>query len=341
MNPWLLLLISLFFIKAQSAPIDLQTMAQDFVLETKRIEIPGYPYAFNPSLVRWRGFFLLSFKVIPDPKNSFNSHIGLVWLDEHFNPIGEVQLLDTRKGMREIPSRSEDARLIVIQGRLFMIYSDCTEPAISKGGFRVHLGEIDFNGTSFSILRPESLKQFEGETQNRREKNWVPFEYNGGMLLSYQLAPHLVMRPRMGTGRCETVSLSQSLPSWDWGELRGGTPALLDGAEYLAIFHTSMNIASAYSDGKVLSHYFMGAYTFSAHPPFEITRISPEPIVGKGFYEGALYKPYWKPVCVVFPGGLLLEGKTVWVAYGRQDHEVWIAKLDKQKLLQSLVPVAK
>lgn len=35
--------------------VNLEDNAQDFVLETKRIEIPGYPNAFNPSIVRWRG----------------------------------------------------------------------------------------------------------------------------------------------------------------------------------------------------------------------------------------------------------------------------------------------
>ena len=34
------------------AAIDLSIMKQDFVLDTKRIEIPGYPYVFNPSIVR-------------------------------------------------------------------------------------------------------------------------------------------------------------------------------------------------------------------------------------------------------------------------------------------------
>jgi predicted GH43/DUF377 family glycosyl hydrolase len=82
----------------------------------------------------------------------------------------------------------------------------------------------------------------------------------------------------------------------------------------------------------------MGAYTFSPEPPFEVTRISPSPIVGKNFYHGVTHRT-WKPLRVVFPGGFVSDEKHVWIVYGRQDHEVWAAKLDKQKLLQSLIPV--
>jgi predicted GH43/DUF377 family glycosyl hydrolase len=305
----------------------------------RRIEIPGHLGAFNPSIVRYRNRLLMSFKIIPDPKNSFHSRIGLIWLDDEFNPMGEAQLLDTRENLPSIPSRSEDARLIAIEDRLYMVYSDCTEPEVSKGGFRVYLAELDFDGRAFRVLHPECLCDFEGETRKRREKNWVPFEFDGKLLLAYSLAPHLIFRPLVGQGACETVCRSETASLWNWGEPRGGTPALMDDGEYLAFFHSSIEISSTYSAGEPILHYFMGAYTFSAEPPFQITRISPEPIVGEDFYRGPVYKPYWKPVRVVFPGGLLIDGPYVYVVYGRQDHEAWVAKLDKKKLLQSLAPL--
>ena len=93
------------------------------------------------------------------------------------------------------------------------------------------------------------------------------------------------------------------------------------------------------SNGQTMAHYFMGAYAFSLAPPFEITQISPEPIIGKGFYIGKVYNPYWKPVKVVFPCGFIFDDKYIWVAYGKQDHEIWIAKIDKNGLLKSLNPV--
>ncbi|MEI8125500.1 MAG: hypothetical protein WCG42_07080, partial [Parachlamydiaceae bacterium] len=88
------------------------------------------------------------------------------------------------------------------------------------------------------------------------------------------------------------------------------------------------------------NHYFMGAYTFQAEYPFAITGLSHYPIVHKSFYEGPMYKT-WKPLRVVFPSGFIVEGDDIWLLYGRQDHEVWVAKIDKTKLLLSLKPVQK
>lgn len=82
----------------------------------------------------------------------------------------------------------------------------------------------------------------------------------------------------------------------------------------------------------------MGAYTFKAEPPFDITGISPEPIIGKDFYHGPEYKT-WKPLLVVFPGGFVYDNDNIWVCYGKQDHEIWIVKLDRKGLFNSLTPV--
>lgn len=319
--------------------VDLEEKKQPFVLETKQIEIPGYPFAFNPSLIRWRGYLLLSFRVILDPKNSFNSEIGVVFLDETFSPASTPQLLQLRDDTSLSACRAEDARLILVEDQLYIVYSDNTESKVSRGGFRVYLAELHFNGEKFRVENREGLFFFEGESAKVREKNWTPFVYQDELLLAYSLSPHRIFRPLLGTQSCETLFQTDQKIEWDFGELRGGTPALLEEGQYLAFFHSSKEMQTSHSEGKKISHYFIGAYTFSASPPFSITHISPEPIIGPGFYEGIFYKPYWKPIRVVFPCGYISEKGMIYLAYGRQDHEVWIATLDKQALLQSLVPV--
>lgn len=335
--------------------IDLEEHTSSFVLGTHRIEIPGHPDAFNPSIIRWRGSLLLSFRIIqnnnPPSENNLHSssesNIGLVWLDNDFQPDSQPQLLDLHdnKFNKFSISRSEDARLIAIDERLYVIYSDNTSEVLTEGGFRMHIAEIDFDGESFIIQHIECIKDFEGENPCRREKNWIPFNYQGNLLFAYSLLPHRILYPylypaqNIGSGVCETIANTRSNVSWDWGELRGGTPAILiDPDHYLAIFHSSMNMTTLHSDGEDILHYFMGAYTFSSKPPFQITQASPEPIVGNGFYHGTVYKPYWKPVRVVFPCGILDEDGYIWVTYGRQDHEIWIMKMDKAGLLASLKP---
>ena len=310
------------------------------VLETKRIVLPDYPHAFNPSIIRWKGKLLLSFRVIPDAQHSFNSWLGLVWLNEEFIPVSKPQLLCLRSdGLDHEPTRAEDGRLIAVGERLYLIYSDNLDATVSAGGFRVYSAEIQCSEETFLVHNRECWSSFEQNNKKRREKNWVPFDYFAELLFAYSLAPHRILQPLPGTGHCDTFSCSQRYPDWGWGELRGGTPALYDGEKYLAFFHSAKLMASDYSKGKEIPHYFMGAYTFSPEPPFEIAHMSEEPIIAQEFYTGADYKPYWKPVQVVFPCGFIADDEFIWITYGRQDHEMWVAKLDKKKLYESLKSV--
>ena len=322
--------------------VDLEKNCQDFVVETKRIHIPSYPNAFNPSIIRWKERLWMTFRNIPDPKQSFTSHLGIVEIDEKFKVISTPQFFDlTPPGISfQIPSRAEDARLIVVGDDLYIIYSDNRDAVITKGGFRVYTAQLEYFEGKFYAKSIEVLKRYPGESQFVREKNWVPFVYQNELLLAYSLDPHLIFRPLPGLGECETFTQSNKLLSWKWGILRGGTPGLnIDGTQYFAFFHSSIKMKTIHSSGKEMLHYFVGAYTFSLEPPFEITQISPEPIIGKGFYTGEVYKPYWGSIRTVFPGGYIYDDEFIWVLYGRQDHEMWVAKIDRRGLFQSLVPV--
>lgn len=317
--------------------MDLEDRIQDFVLETKKIEVPGFPNAYNPSIIRWNGALLMSFKNIPDPKFSYNSHLHIIRLDDEFSAIGEAQLLDTRYADSTVPSRADDGRLVEVDGRLYIVYSDCKDEKMSRGGFRVYLAEIRQDSGHFYVVQNNGLFHFDGASQLVREKNWVPFDYEGKLLLAYSLEPHRIFLPHLGTTSCETFAESDRKILWDWGVLRGGTPALpLDETNYLSFFHSSKKVKSVHSSGEDVLHYVMGAYTFSRTPPFEITGISPEPIVGKNFYHGPIYKPYWHPVRVTFPCGFIMDENNIWISYGRQDHEAWVVKLDKKGLINSL-----
>lgn len=326
---------------------DLEEEMQDFVLETKKIEIPEFPYAFNPSIVLWHGHLLMSFREIGDPlevsplPSGGDSRIGLIWLDEQFNPIGIPQILSLKSANIKA-MQSEDARLITVGDHLYLIYSGNGNNIIDDEGFRMYVAELTFDGTHFSVLRNECLSQFEGRNKNKREKNWVPFAYDDKLYLSYSLKPHKILQPLLnGSKTC--LSICSSMPSivWEWGELRGGTPALpIDDNQYLAFFHSAKVLATVHSDYQEVPHYFMGAYLFSREAPFAIKQISPEPICGQGFYRGYSYVPYWHPVQVVFPCGFIFDEQFIWVAYGRQDHEMWIVKLDRQGLLESMIQVS-
>jgi predicted GH43/DUF377 family glycosyl hydrolase len=316
---------------------DLEEKLSDFVLETKQIKIPGFPDAFNPSIVRWGNSILMSFRTY-EPKTLATNKIGLVWLNENCDPIGPPQILKISNPDPFCVSKQQDPRLISVGDRLFVAYNNVLKCVPDKEIRRMLLAEVFFDGAHFFTGPSDCFVNFEGKRDDRSEKNWVPFTYQGEILLSYGIIPHRVFRPLYGESECETVASTLSSVKWDWGVLRGGTPALMEGDEFLAFFHSSKSMTTTQSKGKSIPHYFMGAYTFSPHPPFAITRMSARPIIGKNFYNGPAYKT-WKPLKVVFPGGFVSDDHHIWIAYGRQDHEIWMTKLSKKGLFKSLIPV--
>lgn len=317
-------------------PIDLNTMFQDFVLETKKISIEGHPFAFNPSIVRWQGSLLLSFRTY-NPITRSTNPFALVWLDEDFNPASTPQIFELPFKNPILASKQQDPRLVTVGDRLFVVYNNILENITEREMRRMYVSELFYDGSTFSATDPQGLTHFEGVNEMRYEKNWVPFDYNGKLHLGYSVTPHKIFQPILGTPTCKTVSTTEKGFKWNWGVPRGGTQAVLDGNHYLGFFHSWVDVPTLQSNGKKLTHYMMGAYTFESKPPFNILSVSPEPIVAEGFYDPPYYKT-WKPLRCVFPAGLVVDENYAWLAYGRQDHEMWIAKIDKKKLLKTLVP---
>ncbi len=335
---WLALLsLQLAFFLNLSAYPNLEQMSQDFFLETKKIDIPGYPTAFNPSVIRWNDSILMSFRA-RDPLTGSAHMVGFVWLDEDFNLISEAQLLDVSEINPYLPERLQDVRLITANGELYAIYNNVIGP-VQLEIRRMFIAKLCIDGSRFYFDSNHALLNFEGEGNFLREKNWTPFEYLGNILLAYSLEPHRILQPLQGTSSCKTIANSTAGIKWDWGQLRGGTPGFREGDEYLAFFHSSKEMSSVHSGGKKISHYFLGAYFFAAEPPFNITRMSPEPIIANDFYSGPKYQT-WKPLLAIFPCGYIRDNNFVWITYGKQDNEVWVVKLDKKGLMSSLINFA-
>jgi len=322
----------------ENGQLNLEKMSQKFVLETKEIKVPGFSLAFNPSIIRWKDSILLSFR-IRNEKGISTFEMGLVWLDKEFNPISIPQVLEVPPNELTSTIKHQDPRLVTIKDRLYIVYSNILDPVVGEGeNRRMFFAEVLFDGDRFFATTPSCLTNFEGEKKQRWEKNWAPFDYKGNLLLAYSILPHLIFYPHPILNRCDTIASSSGKIDWNWGILRGGTAPTLEEDQYLGFFHSCKNMPTIQSNGKNITHYFFGAYTFSAEPPFNITQISPKPILAKTFYTGPFYNT-WKPLRVVFPCGHISDEKFVWVAYGKQDHECWVAKLDKKQLMKSLIPV--
>jgi predicted GH43/DUF377 family glycosyl hydrolase len=247
----------------------------------------------------------------------------------------------------------QDPRFIQVdENRLFVAYTNRFGHVVRMG-----MAEVVLN-TDTGITSLENVHGTINPPEGHRgdEKNWSPFLYNGTVLMIQSINPlHVVQLDDYshtngdpgGYGNSidsHTVSLAEEVPVFfHHGHLRGGTNAILVGDVYLSLFHTAFHVP-----GNFLKSYWMGAYTFSAQPPFKLLSVSPYPIVHKDLYDGP-----WDPLknrqidYCVFPMSIFLqkEGEgdtaldTVFVSYGWNDHEGWIAKMRLKSLLDSLEPV--
>lgn len=330
--------------------------SSESVLETFKIQIPDYPLAFNPSIVRWKGKILLSFRHIPNENDPMISKLGLVWLNSNFEPISSPTILE---GHWAPPHSPEDARLIVMKNRLFVTASDHEEP-YDRWRRRMVVMEVTENDNQFQASPPICLNKLQGMALTPMEKNWTPFVFRNHLLMSYSINPHRVLQPVYtlpikkvlfhtpqkgwrwdqlpgiglndhALGQCLNLCTSGFSGQWEGWELRGGTPAELKAGEYLGFFH-----AVKWIDDVLI--YTMGAYTFSASPPFSITKISVGPITHPSFYDGER-KEFWTPMRVVFPGGWITKGDDIWITYGKNDDQIWMAKLSYSKLMKDMVPI--
>jgi len=307
------------------------------VKAAKRIILPEYPGAYNPSIIRFGEGFLLTFRYSPDFYGQpWTSYIGVVLLNEQLEVISEPQLLNTRSKLNKTPSQSEDARVFSYRGKLFLIYNDNIE--VNCPSYYDHrdmyLAELLLNDGHFSLSTPLKLMHHEKYYKSLWQKNWVPFEWNKTLFLTYSVNPHEILYPNLLNGECYSCYETPFPIDWNLGTLRLSAPPQLVDGEYLSFFHSGTILASEASWGYDLWHYFMGAYTFSPNPPFKIVKYTPKPIIGDGFYT---YGNYIKRV--IFPGGFAVAGSSIYLAYGKDDAEIWIATIDKEALKKALVLV--
>jgi len=307
------------------------------ISSTKRIELKNYPNAHNPSIIKFQDGFLLVSRFIPFQSDSlYISYIGVVLLNDSFDVISEPQLLNTRIGNCKTPSQAEDARVFSYRGRLFLIYNDnvdVTEPSLSDRR-DMFIAELHHDGKHFSLSLPLKLIHNEKYHAVLWQKNWIPFEWNKTLLLSYSFNPQEILYPNLFDGICYNFYETSFDFNWSLGRLKGSTPPQLFDGEYLGFFHSGTKGFSSVSLGFEMWHYFMGAYTFSASPPFNVTKVTPYPIVGDDFYT-----PSFREKRVIFPGGFVLNESSIFVAYGKDDCEMWIATIDRKALKEVLIPI--
>jgi predicted GH43/DUF377 family glycosyl hydrolase len=138
----------------------------------------------------------------------------------------------------------------------------------------------------------------------KSEKNWQFFSYEGRLHFIYSIVPHLVVELGTDMKPSKEYRTGEAL-YWPWGEvLRGGTPPIRLGDNFITFFHSHTEHRQA--DRR----YAMGAYAFEARPPFQIVSISPALLRAsdQDMIMPNPSVPNWNPL-VVFPMGAW-EGNT-------------------------------
>jgi predicted GH43/DUF377 family glycosyl hydrolase len=319
--------------------IDLETLSQDqkIITATQEIKFSEFPGAHNPSIIKNDQGFLLIFRYQPNPVDSpWVSYIGIVQLDAHLKAISVPALLNTRCEGSKTPSQAEDARFFSYKNRIFLIYNDnlevtCPQRSQRRDMFIAELFDRDGHyelSLSLKLIYPPEYNQ------QLWQKNWTPFVYNDTLYLSYSINPHLVLIPDLKTGKCYRHQCTSFSSIWPYGPFRGSSSAILIDGEYLSFFHSGIQEASIASWPWMVWHYFIGAYTFAATPPFALTRMTKNPILAPDFYtiSNRLKR-------VIFPGGFVIVDSSIYVAYGKDDCEIWIMTLDKEELKKALMPI--
>lgn len=110
-------------------------------------------------------------------------------------------------------------------------------------------------------------------TNQGNEKNWTWFVHDNAWHFVYQSHPHhLVVRYGQGAEK-EWRGKLNTPDVWKWGDMRGGSCPVRVGKEYFCFTHSSL---PSRTNRRT---YFAAAYAFEAEPPFEITRMTTEPLL--------------------------------------------------------------
>lgn len=180
------------------------------------------------------------------------------------------------------------------------------------------------------------------------EKNWIWFHQDGAWYFVYSFHPHTVVRIENGVpvaeyktqlrsaecgvrnkGTCSN-DIPQSvirIPQWKYGEIRGGTPPVRVGDEYISFFHSSLPWKGRQK------RYYMGAYMFAAKPPFGVIRMTREPLLmGSEEDTRLLGGPL-----VIFPCGAVLEKEGWLVTFGVNDEACGWVRIPQRDLEERMV----
>jgi hypothetical protein len=204
-------------------------------------------------------------------------------------------------------------------------------PKCATGYGRMKLNEIP------KLLIPKyGQNDFSG-----MEKNWVFFSHGGKVHAIYSCHfDHIVLEL---DGEKVTQEYHTPGPTWEYGEIRGGTPPVpyQDGT-WLRFFHSRIwdrkrprkprnkTERIFQPQDRIPWRYYVGALVMESEPPFRVLDVSSSPIL-TGTEQWVPGCPHWKPN-VVIPYGCVPQADGWTVSLGVNDALACLATIKPEQL---------
>lgn len=278
--------------------------------------------SYNPSLVRFQGRLLLSYR--HHSRKDWRTELGICVINESCDEV----LRGSSKPIKppdELKDNSwEDLRFHTYQGALWF---SCTVSQWPAAVFRsvVVIGELLETETHWKIHR-FCIPQFGRNDFTNLEKNWVFWEHQSKLYCLYMTnKDQQTILEFDESFRVEQVHKSKALP-WKQGPPHGGAICRSPNGNYLHFFN-----ARTGGTDRASHRYNIGCAELAGEPPFEVLRISASPLLlGEEGYcldKNPRYKNN-----VVFSTGAIYENGQFLLAHGFNDAQCRIAKFTEAQL---------
>lgn len=310
--------------------------SNSMIKSMKLLKIPGLSKAaYNPSILAVSDGYILAFRIdnfikfynLSERYHNYTSDIAMVKLDANFNIVGKYTLVSNH--INGCPNRcsAEDPRLIAVNDKIYMLYNRGEAIATKdiQSNRKMYLSEIKYDNNEFSIINTIPLiSPFQSKAV---ERNWVPFVKKTELYLIYSTEPNLVvLKPNLETGISEVISDVYFDSKSNFGQIKGGTPLVeISSNKYLGFFHTNID------NGKKRIYYIIPSIFDVSDNKYHFTSILSYPL----FLD--LYSfPDEMLVSLLFPSGLIMEGSDLILSLGKNDGEILLMRIDKNKILEEL-----
>ncbi len=201
--------------------------------------------------------------------------------------------------------------------------------------------------TGYGTLNPEDgsiskvfIPKFGHNDFSGMEKNWVFFSYGGKVHAIYSCATdHTVIELK---GERVVNYHATPGPTWNYGEIRGGTPPVpYRDDTWLRFFHSRIweekrrkprNKTERIFNptDRIPWRYYVGALVMESTPPFRVLKVSSSPIL-TGNEQWVPGCPHWKPN-VVIPYGCVPQENGWTVSLGVNDALACLATITEGQL---------